>query len=237
MRRTDRLFQIIQILRRSTGPVTAAAIAQELETSKRSVYRDIQALIGQRAPITGEAGFGYVIDADYDMPPLMLTPDEIDAVVLGAQWVANHADAPLARAARDVMVKVAAAVPENLRGFVETPAVGTRPVAPANAEVVDIALFRQAIRMERKLRLHYRADGGALTERVVWPVMLGYAETSRLLIGWCELRGDFRHFRSERILEATMLDIPIGLRPGELRHRWQRWRNEKAGAAQANPQR
>jgi predicted DNA-binding transcriptional regulator YafY len=90
VRRADRLFQIIQILRRSIRPVTAAELAEELEVSKRTVYRDVADLIGQRVPIAGEAGLGYLLGADYDMPPLMLTPDEIEAVVLGANgwWAA-----------------------------------------------------------------------------------------------------------------------------------------------------
>src|SRR2546423_1568460 len=87
MRRADRLFQIIQILRRSTRPVTASALSAELETSTRSVYRDIAALIGQRVPIRGEAGFGYVLEGGFDVPPLMLTTEELEAAVLGAQWL------------------------------------------------------------------------------------------------------------------------------------------------------
>jgi predicted DNA-binding transcriptional regulator YafY len=89
MRRADRLFQIIQVMRRSTRPVTASELAEELEVSKRSVYRDVADLIGQRVPIRGEAGLGYVLDRDFDMPPLMLTPDELEAAVLGAQWCPN----------------------------------------------------------------------------------------------------------------------------------------------------
>ena len=92
MRRADRLFQIIQILRRGARPVTAGALAEELEVSTRTVYRDIADLMGQRAPIQGEAGVGYVLGRDFDMPPLMLTPDEIEAAVLGAQWVAERGD-------------------------------------------------------------------------------------------------------------------------------------------------
>jgi len=101
VRRADRLFQIIQILRRSTRPLTAAALAMELEVSKRTVYRDVADLVGQRVPIEGEAGLGYLLAAGYDMPPLMLTPDELEAVVLGAQWVSGHSDKALANAARD----------------------------------------------------------------------------------------------------------------------------------------
>src|SRR5712671_5521473 len=127
MRRADRLFQIIQILRRTPRPITAEALAAELETSKRTVYRDIADLIGQRVPIRGEAGIGYVLQAGLDLPPLMLTPDEIEAAVLGAQWVARHSDPVLARAAEDLMAKIADTVPERLRPFVLEPASRARP--------------------------------------------------------------------------------------------------------------
>ncbi len=127
MRRADRLFQIIQILRRSSRPVTADDIACELEVSLRTIYRDIADLIAQRVPIRGEAGFGYV-DDDFSMPPLMLTPDEIEAAVLGAQWVAGRGDPVLARAANDLIAKISAAVPERLRLLDRrSSSIGTRP--------------------------------------------------------------------------------------------------------------
>src|SRR5690349_22264325 len=122
MRRADRLFQIIQVLRRTRKPLTADAIAAELETSKRTIYRDIATLIGQRVPIRGEAGMGYILEKGFDLPPLMLTPDEIEAAVLGAQWVAGNADPVLARAAEDLKAKIADTVPERLRPFVLEPA-------------------------------------------------------------------------------------------------------------------
>ena len=128
MRRADRLFQIIQILRRSSpARHRRAAWPQELEVSKRTVYRDIADLIGQRVPIRGEAGIGYVLDRDFDMPPLMLTPDEIEAAVLGAQWVAGRGDPVLAGAARDLIAKIATAVPEHLRPFIAEPTIGAPP--------------------------------------------------------------------------------------------------------------
>jgi hypothetical protein len=127
MRRAARLFQIIEILRRSSRPVTAAELAGELEVSKRTVYRDVADLVGQRVPIDGEAGLGYLLASDFDMPPLMLTPDEIEAVTLGAQWVAGRADKVLSNAARDVIAKIAAVVPERLRPFIIDPSVGVKP--------------------------------------------------------------------------------------------------------------
>jgi len=228
MRRADRLFQIIQILRRSTRPVTAAALAEELEVSKRTVYRDVADLIGQRVPIDGEAGLGYLLAADYDMPPLMLTADEIEAVALGAQWVAGRSDKALANAARDVIAKIAAVVPEPLRPFIAEPSVGVKPAAIGLDDNVDPSLLRSAIRDRRKLKIRYRSEAGEETERTVWPVILGYAETSRLLVAWCELREGFRHFRTDRIVEAETLDESIGLSRSELGRRWRLWREANA---------
>ncbi|GLS20716.1 DNA-binding protein [Labrys miyagiensis] len=229
MRRADRLFQIIQILRRSTRPVTAAAVAEEIEVSRRTVYRDIADLVGQRVPIVGEAGLGYLLDPDYDMPPLMLTPDEIEAAVLGAQWVARRGDKALSSAASDLMTKIAAVIPEHLRPFIADPSVGAKLGVAALEDGLDTSDLRLAIREGRKLRLRYRSEGGEETQRTVWPVILGYAEESRLLAAWCELRQGFRHFRTDRIIEAKILSETNGLRRGELRRRWQHWREGVLG--------
>lgn len=227
MRRADRLFQIIQILRRSTRPVTAAALAAELEVSKRTVYRDVSDLMGQRVPIKGEAGLGYVLAVDYDMPPLMLAPGELDAMVLGAQWVASLQDRMLANAASDLLAKIASAVPEDLRPYVVEPSLGVKAPAGGHVEVIDTAHFRQAIRDGRKLRLRYHSAAGEESERTVAPVMIGFGEATTLLIAWCDLREDFRHFRIDRIVEIEVLAEPTGSRPGELRRRWQRWRDQQ----------
>jgi predicted DNA-binding transcriptional regulator YafY len=221
MRRADRLFQIVQMLRRSSRPLTAEAIAAELETSKRSVYRDVAALIGQRVPIRGEAGVGYVLDGGFDMPPLMLTSDEIEAAVLGAQWVAGRGDPALARAARDLIAKIAATVPDRLRPVVLEPAVSSGPVwKPAEMDRLDMAQVRAWIRAGRKIRLDYADEQGRETRRVVWPILVGYRETTRLLVGWCETRDDFRTFRTDRVREAAFLDDRYPARPAQLRARW-----------------
>src|SRR6218665_3734372 len=145
MRRADRLFQIIQVLRRTRKPLTADAIAAELETSKRTIYRDIATLMAQRVPIRGEAGMGYSLERGFDMPPLMLTPDEIEAAVLGAQWVMGHADPALAKAAQDLIAKVADPVPERLRPFVLEPASRARPVFQGAAGTMDMVQMRAHI--------------------------------------------------------------------------------------------
>ena len=237
MRRAERLFQIIQILRRSRQPVTADAMAVELETSKRSVYRDIAALIGQRAPIRGEAGVGYVLEAGYDMPPLMLTPDEIEAAVLGAQWVAGRGDPVLATAANDLIAKIAAAVPEQLRPYVLQPATEASRAWKALPDGIDIAQTRAWIHAGRKIRLDYRDEKGAVSQRVIWPVTVAYLDTVRMLIGWCELREAFRSFRTDRVAGADFLEDRHGHRPSVLRAKWLKhmeaeraaWRSQCAG--------
>jgi len=229
MRRADRLFQIIQILRRSTRPVTASQLSEELEVSKRSVYRDVADLMGQRVPIRGEAGLGYVLDRDFDMPPLMLTPDEIEAAVLGAQWVADKGDAVLAGAARDLIAKIATAVPERLRPFIAEPSIGAPPGRAIAPDGLDIARTRLWIRSGRKIRIRYRDEHSQESERTIWPTIIGYAETVRLLAAWCELRRGFRHFRTDRILAAGFLEERHGCRPGELRTRWKGFMEAERG--------
>jgi len=219
MRKADRLFQIVQLLRRSSQPVTAEAMAAELETSKRSVYRDIAALMGQRVPIRGEAGVGYVLETGFDMPPLMLTSDEIEAAVLGAQWVAGRGDPALARAARDLIAKIAATVPERLRPMVLEPAVST-PSWNVLPEAIDMAAVRHAIHGARKVALHYKDEKEAESRRTVWPFQIAYRDTTRIVLAWCEMRDDFRMFRTDRVLAATVLEDRYPARPAQLRARW-----------------
>jgi len=245
MRRADRLFQIIQILRRSRRPITADAIGLELETSKRTVYRDIADLMGQRVPIRGEAGVGYVLDGGYDLPPLMLTPDEIEAAVLGAQWVAGRADPALARAAKDLIAKIGAAVPERLRPYVLEPASATPPAWNSVADAIDMARVRAHIHAGRKIKLTYRDEQGQETDRTIWPITIGYRDTTRMLVAWCEMRVDFRSFRTDRVAGAEFLDDRYPERPAVLRAKWrrtieaerQRWLAQKAAGLCEKPAR
>jgi predicted DNA-binding transcriptional regulator YafY len=228
MRRADRLFQIIQILRRAPKPATANALAAELKTSKRTIYRDVADLIAQHVPIRGEAGLGYVLHAGLDLPPLMLTADEIEAAVLGAQWVARHSDPVLARAAEDLIAKIAAVVPERLRPYVFEPATETAPARGLAADGIDMAGVRNQIHGGRKIALRYRDEQGRESERVVWPVAVGYRDTVRHLIAWCELRQDFRSFRTDRVTAAEFLDERYPERPGVLRAKWRGTMNSAA---------
>lgn len=244
MRKADRLFEIIQILRRSKKPVTADAMAAELETSKRSVYRDIAALLAQRVPIRGEAGIGYVLDKGLDMPPLMLTTDEIEAAVLGAQWVINRGDLQLAKAAQDLLAKIESSIPDRLRPYIAEPTARVIPAWERSKDNIDLGMVRGAIHSQRKMLLDYRDAEGRATNRVIWPIMLGYYETTRIICAWCETRTDFRSFRSDRIVEAHVLDDRFPERPAALRVKWRKameadWKRrkaemEKAEAAEAS---
>src|SRR3981189_3635339 len=164
MRRADRLFQIIQVLRRTRKPLTADAIAGELGTSKRTIYRDIATLIGQRVPIRGEAGMGYILEKGFDLPPLMLTPDEIEAAVLGAQWVAGQADPVQARARQGLMAKIADPVPERLRPFVLEPASRARPGWNRQPDLIDMVRTRSQIHEGKKITLNYRDEQGRASQ-------------------------------------------------------------------------
>ncbi|WP_337270805.1 helix-turn-helix transcriptional regulator [Oryzifoliimicrobium ureilyticus] len=235
MRKAERLFQIIQILRRSSRPVTSSQLADELEVARRTVYRDIAHLIAQRVPISGEAGLGYVLDQTYNMPPLMLTPEEIEAVLLGAQMVARLRDPAITNAAKDVIAKISATMPSSYLPFIAIPAVSLKPEDPLEPSAFDTRPIRRAIRDGQKLAIDYRAADGAVTQRAVWPVILGYAEGHSLLIAWCELREAFRHFRCERILDLTVLEEPIGVPKSTLRQRWLQWRDGEFSRLQKTP--
>lgn len=221
MRRADRLFEIIQVLRRASKPLTAEAIAAELETSRWTIYRDITALVSQRVPIRSEAGVGYVLERGFDLPPLMLTTDEIEAVTLGAQLVIANAEPDLARAALDVLAKIAAIVPDELHAMIDNPVTGTLPPAGSRPnDGIDIGKLRLWSRVGRQLSIVYVDQAGHSTRRIVWPFMVGYVGVVRVIMAWCELRSDFRIFRADRIGEIVFLEARYPANSGTLRRRW-----------------
>lgn len=210
MSRTERLLELLQMLRRHRAPVTGSALAGELGVSIRTVYRDIATLQGQGAEIEGEPGLGYVLKPGFMLPPLMFSIDELEALVLGGAWVGRQTDDPrLSRAAGNALAKISAVLPPELRREVEA---GTTFVVPRRIEPVQIdpSLLRDAIRKELKLRIGYHDDLGRATDRVVWPFIIGFFEQRKVVSAWCELRNDYRHFRIDRIasLAATGERMP-----------------------------
>jgi predicted DNA-binding transcriptional regulator YafY len=213
MRRADRLFDIIQRMRRNRL-VRAQDLARELEVSERTIYRDIAALIASGVPIEGEAGVGYILRGELDLPPLMFGEEEIEALVLGARIVEGWADPGLAHAASRVLAKVEAVLPERLRGYMDgVPLDAPRDHWAAPVEI-DIAALRRAIRERRKLAFTYQAKGGEVTERTVRPLLLSFYGSVWNLTSWCELRGDFRTFRLDGVHDPRFLDERFEPEPG-----------------------
>ncbi len=234
MRRTERLFQIIQILRAARRPIAGRALAEELEVSLRTLYRDIAELIAQRVPVRGEAGTGYVLDEGYDMPPLMLTADELEAAVLGAAWVARRADVQLARGARDLIAKLQAIVPPELRPILLD--AGLKPISlkPITKDAFDTAVLRRAIRDRHKVLIDYIDANGAVTSRVIWPIFVAYMEEVRIIVSWCEHRQAFRHFRTDRVRRLTTLAERY---PARRRVLLKDWKEQAAASAQSDSNR
>jgi predicted DNA-binding transcriptional regulator YafY len=206
MRRADRLFRIVQLLRRRRTVVTAAQIAEKLEVSERTVYRDIRDLIAAGTPIDGEAGVGYRLRPGYDLPPLMFDREEIQALVLGARIVAQFGDPALARASESILSKVAGVLPKELeplladtRLFVPNTRSGARSAA-------GLAVAREALVAQRRIQLKYANERGEETERTVRPLGVFFWGKTWTLAAWCEMRTGFRNFRLDRISEATLRD-------------------------------
>ena len=205
MSRADRLLRLVQILRRYRQPVSARALADELEVSIRSVYRDVQTLRGEGATIEGEPGVGYVLRPGFLLPPLMFTDDELEALVLGLRLTVEHADEGLGRAATDVVAKLRAVLPKDLRTVVDETALLAGPALARPPERIEIAELRRAIREQRKARIAYANDRGVTSERVIWPLGLAFFQRARVLVAWCETRADFRSFRTDRMAEWETL--------------------------------
>jgi len=206
MRRADRLFDIIQALRTARHPVTAAALAEQLEVTVRTIYRDIAALQGSRVPIEGAPGLGYVLRRGYDLPPLMFTSEEADAIAVGVRLLRRLRDAKLQQAAESVLAKLAVVVPEPLQ-----PHLVSAPIYVSDGDAppvtgIDPAVLRDAIHEARKMAIAYVDERGQYTHRTVRPIAMAYYVDVTVLGAWCELRNDFRNFRVDRISNAELLD-------------------------------
>jgi predicted DNA-binding transcriptional regulator YafY len=218
--RSERLLELIQVLRRHRHPVSGQTLSDELGVSLRTIYRDVQTLIGQGASIDGEAGVGYVLRPGFVLPPLMFSVEEIEALVLGSRWVAQRTDEPLARAAANAIAKIAAVLPDDLRERMDDSGLLAGPGSEPKEERIDLTLIRQAIRAERKLILRYADAKGERSRRTVWPIVLGFFDRSRVLAAWCELRQDYRHFRTDRIIGLRLTDKRYPRRRRALMKEW-----------------
>ena len=212
MRRADRLFEIIQLMRRQRL-IRARDLAEKLEVSERTIYRDVRDLIASRVPIEGEAGVGYALRQGFDLPPLMFDEHEIEALVLGARIIESWTDAKLADAAANVIAKVEAVIPERLRQHMADTALLAPSRHRAEPITVDAGELRRALRLT--VHFHYRDSEDRPTARAVRPLALIFYGPVWLLAAWCELRQDVRSFRLDRMSELDVLDERFGPERGK----------------------
>lgn len=206
MRRADRLFQIVQHLR-GGRLVTAGRLAERLEVSQRTIYRDIADLIGSGVPIDGEAGVGYIMRAGYDLPPLMFTNDEVAALVAGARLLQAWGGAAMGEAAQEALVKIEAVLPDAARAKAEQVQVHAFQPHEMTEELrLMFDLVDGYIKSGNRIEIGYEDKNGTASARIVRPLGLFFWGKVWTLVGWCELRNDFRMFRLDRISNVAALD-------------------------------
>lgn len=220
MSRAHRLLDLIQVLRRHRRAVAGAKLAEELGVSLRTLYRDVETLRAQGAHIEGEAGVGYMLRPGFMLPPLMFSEEEVEALVLGSRWVSERADGLLGDAARNVLAKIGAVLPDDLKDGLDASGLLIGPGQPIAAGDAELAAIRQTIRRERKLRIDYADERGVATERTIWPVALAFYDRVRVVVGWCELRDGYRHFRTDRIATLEPLVERYPRRRATLLREW-----------------
>lgn len=222
MAKTQRLFELLQLLRRRRRPVRGVVLAEELGVSIRTLYRDIDTLKTYGAAIDGEPGIGYILHPGFTLPPLMFSEDEIEAVSLGVRWVAESTDAELSKAAGNVLAKIAAVLPDHLRGVLYTSPLLIGPKKAVIADHKEIQTIRKAIQQEKKIAIRYKDQHEKITKRTIWPFGLAFFEEVRVVIAWCEKRNDVRHFRVDRIQSLSELSEQYPTNKVELLNEWRR---------------
>jgi len=220
MKRSERLLELLQALRRRKYAVSGATLAAELGVSIRTLYRDIASLQSQGADIEGEAGIGYIMRPGFMLPPLMFSEIELEALMLGIRWVNKVGDNALIRAALDVQAKIAAVLPSSLQYELENTPLRAGPRKVTNEEIIDLELVRVAMRQERKVSIAYSDIQQNTSERVIWPIALGYFEDNRILAAWCESRNAFRHFDTARIVSLALVNERYPFHRAELFKQW-----------------
>ncbi|MGN6485799.1 MAG: helix-turn-helix transcriptional regulator [Thermomicrobiales bacterium] len=213
MSRSERLLDLMHLLRLHRAPVSGERLAEDLGVSVRTLYRDIATLQAQGADIVGTPGRGYLLKPGFLLPPLMFTEEEIEALVLGTRWVAARTDPALSRSGASALARIAAVLPADLREHLEQtglfvparrPAGQDAPPAPTRAAAPILPRMREAIRDELKVRIAYRDERGVDSERVIWPIAIAFFEQVQMIVAWCELREDYRNFRLDRITHLAL---------------------------------
>lgn len=219
-KRSERLLDLMQALRRRRTPVSGQVLAGEMGVSLRSLYRDIATLKSMGAAIDGEPGLGFQLRAEHFLPPLMFTDEELEAIVLGLRGLIHGPDSEMAAMARDASAKIAAVLPKDRRDEMHSIGLFVIPRSGPAAEDKVLGTLRRALREERQVWLAYRDKSGTLSERTVWPVALGYFDQHQTLVAWCTLRQDYRSFRIDGMDTVELLDAGLPEPRRTLFHRW-----------------
>lgn len=206
MAKSDRLLQLMQCLRTFPAPVKAHALSDELGVSLRTIYRDIESLRKSGALIDGEAGYGYTLQEDPALPPMMFSRDEMEALVLGLREVVQVADPVLAKAAENALSKLKASLPERMRAEFEHAVLYAKRFYCRPEISIDIEALRDATRNERVISIDYADVEDNRTQRDIQPLAIVFFDRSLVVMAWCELRSDYRSFRIDRIIAMTVTD-------------------------------
>lgn len=222
MTRTQRLLTLLQILKENRYPITAEVLADKLQISVRSIYRDIESLRNQGAEITGEAGIGYQLKSGLLLPPLTFDINELEALILGLRWVESNTDKELSHSALRAINKINAVITTQHQTLLEqnTLFVPTNRIIEVDHTIAKDMRF--SLREEKKAKIDYKDAQKQLSTRIIWPIAVGYFQDSQVIAAWCELRQSYRHFRLDRIISYEVLSENLPYPKNYLLSRWKK---------------
>lgn len=224
MSRTNRLLTLMQLFHEHRYPINADVLAEKLKVSIRTIYRDIETLREQGVDIIGETGVGYVVKDNFALPPLMFTPQELEALILGSHWVKAYGDEELVESAKKVLAKITSVIPKIYQMDIQNNTLFVPPCQnpvglPKNTGAPQI---REAIRHQRQCQIKYQDEKSDITTRVIYPFGLAFFGDVQLIMAWCCLRQDFRHFRVDRVMQITVLEQGYQPSKHQLLHEWKK---------------
>lgn len=221
MTRAERLLSLLQVLRTYRYPVSGQKLAERMNISLRTLYRDIVSLQAQGAEIEGEVGIGYILKPGFFLPPLMFSQTEIEALLLGTQWVSQYGDAPLSKAATNALGKIKDVLPGTIKNSMNSFALRVGPPMQESLANEDLTILREAVRKQKKIRLDYQSPEGKRSQRIIWPFTMGYFTDCRILVAWCEKQRDYHHFNTTGIITAEILNESYPRARDSLFREWQ----------------
>jgi predicted DNA-binding transcriptional regulator YafY len=221
MNRAERLLNLLKILRSYRYPVSGKRLAERLNVSIRTLYRDIATLQAMGAEIKGEAGVGYVLKPTFFLPPLMFSKTEIESLLLGTQWVSQFGDAPLSKGAGDALNKISDVLPTAIKNSINSFSLRVGPPASESMTNEDLSELREAIANQNKIYIVYKSEDDKESQRIVWPFTIGYFTDERILVAWCEKQNDYRHFKTNRIISTRVLGEHYSRSKDSLFREWQ----------------